>query len=140
MNMARSRGPFIAWKKLSTCSSFKCRGSGRDILSAWFFRTGLTMSKTPLIPQVVIELPDAVQMAVDGLGLQSSPHELVDVVRDLGVGHTLDRHVEPEHKATDRAQVALNRVGRAVAPLQIAPPADDRIPHRRSLSRLQTWP
>ena len=85
-----------------------------------------------LFPQVVIELADAVQMTVDGLGLQPPSHQLVDVVRDLGVGHALDRHIEPQHKAADRAQVVLNRVGRAVAPLQIAPPVDDRIRHRRS--------
>ena len=93
-----------------------------------------------LIPQVVVELPDTVQMTVDGLGLQPPSHQLVNVVRDLGVGHALDRHIEPQHKAADRAQVALNRVGRAVAPLQVAPPLDDRIRHRPLLSRLQTWP
>ena len=93
-----------------------------------------------LVPQKVIELPDDVELAVDGLGLQAPPHQLVDVVRDLGVRDVLDRHIEPQHKASDRAQVVLNRVGRAVAPLEIAPPADNRIRHRRFLSRLQTWP
>ena len=93
-----------------------------------------------LVPQKVIELPDDVELAVDGLGLQAPPHQLVDVVRDLGVRDVLDRHIEPQHKASDRAQVVLNRVGRAVAPLQIAPPVDDRIRHRRFPSRLQTWP
>lgn len=43
--------------------------------------------------QVVVELPDPLEMAVDGLGFEPPAHELVDILRDGPGAHPLNRSV-----------------------------------------------
>jgi hypothetical protein len=43
---------------------------------------GIGDGQVLLFNQIMIELADAVQMTVDGFGLQSLPHEIINVMRD----------------------------------------------------------
>ena len=79
-----------------------------------------------LVPEIVIKLADTVHLTVDSFGHEPLSHQVIDVLRDLRVCHVLYRHIQPNDKGLDGIQVVLNRVGRAVPPLQESSPVRSR--------------
>ena len=70
-----------------------------------------------LFTKIMIKLTDAVHMTVDGLGLESFCHEIIDVARDRCVRHILRRYIQPEYEVSERIQIVLNGIGCTVSPL-----------------------
>lgn len=92
-----------------------------------------------LIPEIVIELANAVHVTVDGLGLEPLAHQMINVVRDFRVCHALYRHIQPDDKGLDGVQVILNRVGRAVPSLQISSPVHEAVGHHCGYHPFLSW-
>ena len=70
-----------------------------------------------LLDQVMVELPDPLQVAVDGLRLQSLCHEGIDILREGSGAGLLNRHLQPPEKLREACHVVGDRVGRAVPSL-----------------------
>ena len=101
------------------------KGPGHLLMMILFHRVG---KRQPfLFPEVMIELADAVQVAVHRLGRHPLLHEVVDVARDGCCGYFFHGDIHPDYKMPDQAQIVLNGIGCAVAPLQKPPPVEDRI-------------
>lgn len=70
-----------------------------------------------LLDQVMVELPDPLQVAVDGLRLEPLPHELVDILRDGSGGSLLNGHLQPHKILREACHIVGDRSGRAVLSL-----------------------
>jgi len=92
-----------------------------------------------LVPEIMIELANAIHVTVDGLGLEPLSHQMIDVLRDLRVCHAFYRHIQPNHKGLDGVQVVLNRVGRAVPALQVSSPVHEAVGHHCGYHPFLSW-
>lgn len=80
------------------------------------FSNGIGDLSMLLFAKIMIKLTDAVHMTVDGLGLQSFCHEIIDVARDRCVRHVFCRYIQPEYEVPKRIQIVLNGIGCTVPP------------------------
>ena len=68
--------------------------------------------------EVVVKPPDAVQMAVDRLGLQPPIQQVIEVSQELFMGHCLDGDIHPDHELLQRVHIVLNGMAGVVPSLQ----------------------
>jgi hypothetical protein len=92
-----------------------------------------------LFAEIVIELTNTVHMTVDRLGLEPLSHQMINVLRNFRVHHTFYRHIQPNDKSLDGAQVVFNRVGRAVPSLQVASPVHEAVGHHCGYPPFLSW-
>jgi len=69
------------------------------------------------LDQVVIELPDPLEVAVDGLWLEPLCHEKVDIVRDRPGRHCFNGLLEPEDELPEACRIVFDCIGRVVPSL-----------------------
>jgi len=70
------------------------------------------------LDEVVVKPPDAVQVTVDGFGLQPSIQEVIEVSQQLFMGHRLDGYIHPDHELLERVHIVLNGMARVIPSLQ----------------------
>ena len=68
--------------------------------------------------EVVVKSPDAVQMAVDGLGLQPPVQQVIQVSQELFMADCLDGDIHPDHELLQRVHIVLNGMAGVVPSLQ----------------------
>ena len=90
-----------------------------------------------LMDQVVVKAPDAVQMAVDGLGTQPSIQQMINVAQQDLMRYLLDGDIDPQNELTQRIHVVSDGVGGVVAPLKKAPVMNNRVGNGHGFPRFR---
>ena len=72
------------------------KGFWHPLSGAWFDRVGDL--EILLLDEIVIELTDSSQMAVNGFWFDLLGHEAIDIVCDRPGGDLLNRPVQPDEK------------------------------------------
>jgi len=98
------------------------KGLGRPEAIAFFDR--VDDRYLLLSDQVMVELSDPLEVAVDGLCLEPSPDKEVDIVRDRPGSDLLKGSVQPKDEVPKARQIVCYRKRRVVPSLQVSPVVD----------------